>query len=599
MRFFTPKPVTDHAVGYPVTDTVNEKTVHGDEKGVINGDAEPRAHSTEGSDTDAISADAQHGVQAMEATTKTWSRKSIIIAYVMIWFIYFMDALQQGMTNQLTPFVTSSFRLHTLTGTTGIFAYLIGGLFKLPLAKILDIWGRPQGYAVCLALLTLGLVMMAACQNVETYAAAQVFYWVGYNGLLYTLSIFVADTSALKARGLMFAYISSPFIITTWAAAPLAEAFYKGPGWRYAFATMSIVIPFMSLPLLWLFIHNYRKAKAAGLVPNLRSGRTFAQSAKYYFWQFDVIGLFLAVAGLAMFLLPFSIYTLQNDRWQAPVIYLLIVFGGLTLIAFGLWEKFWAPVKFMPFELLADRTILGACLLAMILFIQFYVWDSYFVSFLLVVNNLSMTHAGYIANIYSIGACLWGFVVGLVILFTGRFKPIALYFGVPFTILGVALMINFRQADVNIGYIVMCQIFIAFAGGTLVICQQVAAMAATTHQYIAVVLAVESMFSNIGGAIGGSIATAIWTGVFPAKVREFMPPDVPDMNVTMIIGDIVTQTMYPPGSPERNAINDAYGYAQRIMLISASCLLILAIVCVAVWRDIQVKDFKQVKGRVI
>lgn len=32
-------------------------------------------------------------------------------------------------------------------------------------------------------------------------------------------------------------------------------------------------------------------------------------------------------------------------------------------------------------------------------------------------------------------------------------------------------MIHFRQPDINIGYIVMCQIFIAFARGTLVICQ--------------------------------------------------------------------------------------------------------------------------------
>lgn len=56
---------------------------------------------------------------------------------------------------------------------------IIGGLVQLPLAKVLDIWGRPQGYALMIFLLTIGLVMMAACNNVQTYAAAQVFYWVG------------------------------------------------------------------------------------------------------------------------------------------------------------------------------------------------------------------------------------------------------------------------------------------------------------------------------------------------------------------------------------------------------------------------------------
>lgn len=83
------------------------------------------------------------------------------------------------MTGQLTPYVTSSFQSHSLTAATGIMSSIIGGISKLPLAKILDIWGRPQGFALMVFLLTIGLIMMAGCNNVETYAAAQVFYWVG------------------------------------------------------------------------------------------------------------------------------------------------------------------------------------------------------------------------------------------------------------------------------------------------------------------------------------------------------------------------------------------------------------------------------------
>ena len=81
--------------------------------------------------------------------------------------------------------------------------------------------------------LTIGLIMMAGCNSVETYAAAQVFYWLGYNGMDYTLSIFVADTSSLKNRGFTFAYIASPYIITTWIGGPLATEFLDGPGFRW------------------------------------------------------------------------------------------------------------------------------------------------------------------------------------------------------------------------------------------------------------------------------------------------------------------------------------------------------------------------------
>jgi hypothetical protein len=70
--------------------------------------------------------------------------------------------------------------MHSLTAATNIFAPIIAGLAKLPLAKILDLWGRPQGLTLMLVIWALGFIMMASCNGVETFAAAQVFSLVGY-----------------------------------------------------------------------------------------------------------------------------------------------------------------------------------------------------------------------------------------------------------------------------------------------------------------------------------------------------------------------------------------------------------------------------------
>ncbi len=56
---------------------------------------------------------------------------------------------------------------------------------------------------------------------------------------------------------------------------------------------------------------------------------------------------------------------------------------------------------------------------------------------------------------------------------------------------------------------------------------------------------------------------------------------------------------YPMGSPTRDAINHAYGDAQKTMLIAATAVQAISFVAVFVWRDIKVKDFKQVKGLVV
>lgn len=416
--------------------------------------------------------------------------------------------------------------------------------------------------------------------------------------MTYTLHIFIADTSALKNRALMFAFSSSPYIITTWIAGPLAARFLAGPGWRWAFGAFAIITPIVSLPLVALFTHNFRKAKAQGLMPDKGNSRTLAESVRYYLIEFDVVGLLLIAVGLALFLLPFSLYTYQPGKWRSPFIICMLVFGVIFIVAFVLYEKFVAPVQFLPYALLADRTIMGAMVLALVLFVAFFIWDIFFSSFLQVVNGLSVTHATYVGKIHVGVTCFWAIIVGVLIRVTGRFKWLALYFGVPLTLLGTGLMIHFRQPHVHIGYVVMCQIFIACAGGTIVVCEQMAVMASVSHQHIAVILAIQAMFASVGGAIGSTIAAALWTGIFPRKLAKLLPPES-QASLARIYGNLSAQLEYPIGSPTREAISQAYGETQRLMLISAMCVLSLAVVAVAVWRDIRVKDFKQVKGLVV
>lgn len=121
------------------------------------------------------------------------------------------------------------------------------------------------------------------------------------------------------------------------------------------------------------------------------------------------------------------------------------------MIIFAIWERLFAPITFIPYSLLLNRTVLGACIVAATLFVSFYCWNSYFSSFLQVVNDLSVTDASYVVQVYTVGSCLCSIAVGLLIHYTKRYKPACLYFGIPISILGMGLMIKFRQPDINIG----------------------------------------------------------------------------------------------------------------------------------------------------
>ncbi|TEY63554.1 hypothetical protein BOTCAL_0154g00150 [Botryotinia calthae] len=164
-------------------------------------------------DSEVINKEFQHDVQAAEAINQVWTRNHLIMAYILIWIVEFLLTCASGLAGTLTPYVTSSFQAHSLTATTSIISSLIAGLIKLPYAKLMDIWGRPQAFCVMVASFTLGMVMMAGCNDVKTYYAAQVFYYVGYNGISFTLTIFIADTTQLKSRAWWIAFSSSPWMV--------------------------------------------------------------------------------------------------------------------------------------------------------------------------------------------------------------------------------------------------------------------------------------------------------------------------------------------------------------------------------------------------
>ncbi|KAF3264287.1 hypothetical protein TWF192_003975 [Orbilia oligospora] len=372
---------------------------------------------------DLNNSDFQFGIKKVEAIATIWSKKELYLLYAC------------------------SFNSHSLISTSAVVASIVGGVLRLPIGKVIDIWGRAEGFVIFAIIFLIGLVMLAATDGVATYAAAYVFNQVGFTGISYIMAVFVADTTRLRNRGLMFAYTSSPYIMTTFLAPRLAQAWLDHSTWRW------------------------------------------------------------------------------------------------------------------------------------------------------VVFNLDVTQAGYVGNIYSIGSTFWAIVVGYLIRRTNRYKWIGVLF-VPVHILGAGLMIHFRQPWQSIGFVIMCQIFIAFAGGSLVICHEIAGLAVGTHADIAMILALLYLAAAIGGAMGSSVSGAIWQNTFPELLFKALPAELKG-EVANIVYSLPTQLSYPPGSPGRDAIVYAYGVAQQRMCIAATAMASVTLVGVWMWRDIRLDNKKQVKGTVL
>lgn len=205
-----------------------------------------------------------------------------------LYLVSFIDILLQSVQSSLNPYITSSFGKHGLLNVVSILSTVLSGATKLTLAKVVDIWGRIEGFIVMLLIVTIGLIMKATCQTIEVYVGAHVLYWTGHIGLMYIIDIMIADMTTLKNRMIIAGINGTPTICSTFAGPKIAELFYTNVNFRWAFGAFAIMQVGICLPVFFVMLLEQRKAAKQGLIkPKESSGRNIVQSLWYYFIELD------------------------------------------------------------------------------------------------------------------------------------------------------------------------------------------------------------------------------------------------------------------------------------------------------------------------
>lgn len=180
-----------------------------------------------------------------------WSKWGLIAAYFGIFLMAFTTSLEGQVTYSVVAFATSSFSSHSLIATVYVIQGVVNGkawafyilglgngirrqyskqltyftaVIKPPMAKIADVFGRLEAFMICIFLYVLGYIQMAASGNVQTFAAAQIFYSAGSTGLQILQQIFIADTSNLENRALFSSLPDIPFLATVWIGPIIGSA---------------------------------------------------------------------------------------------------------------------------------------------------------------------------------------------------------------------------------------------------------------------------------------------------------------------------------------------------------------------------------------
>ncbi|KAI0911914.1 siderochrome-iron transporter MirC [Ustulina deusta] len=591
-------------------DMTDEKTADvGDSFRTPSNDAaEDRPDAADGNER-SVSNDAeetQEGVKAIEAISMAWSKWGLVAAYCGIFLMAFTTSLEGQVTYSVVAFATSSFSSHSLIATVYVIQGVVNAVIKPPMAKIADVFGRLEAFMICIVLYVLGYIQMAASANVQTFAAAQIFYSAGSTGLQILQQVFIADTSDMLNRALFSSLPDTPFLVTTWIGSIIGGAIVATSTWRWAYGIWAIVLPVVFLPLALTLFLNGRRAKKMGLQPEKRKfaeGGPLAVAVELWN-QLDIGGIILLSASFALILIPLTLTKSTPGGWHSATIIALIVVGGVLLFAFPFWEgsKKLAPHPLIPLGLLKSRTFCAGCAVGFFYFLVFYLSvQPYFYSYLLVVQHQSVAAAGHITQVFTFSSTVTSIVVSLMIKYTRHYK----YFvtsGSLVYLLGVGLMIRYRTMDTSVGSLVGAQIAVGIGGGMLNVPAQLGVQASASHQQVAAATAVFLTVLEIGGAVGAAISGAVWTQLVPSKLSQYLPADVASQAHT-IFGDVTVASdyaKYPSGSPARMAINRSYQETMKVLLTIAIVFCAPLVVLSFLMRNYKLDDIKQgVKGKVI
>lgn len=545
-------------------------------------------------------------IDRLKSRWATWGIRSI---YLAIYLLSTVTSIEHNSLPLIEPYFLSLFSHHSSLATVSILTSIAFAVGKPPLSKLIDVFGRPEGVLVSMILYFIGAILTASSSGVIQYAVARMAAALGSQGLQLAQMIIVADTSSLPSRALLTSTITSPWIFTTWIGPLLGSWFLsKGtPGYRAIYLVFGFAVPLCASSLVLVLWLEWRQltAEVAGsphriptsptsdeqhhhkpidhhpwippdgpssprpmaqvdqLAQRLEILKSKSNSPWLEAWeQLDIFGLVLLTAGFALLLLPltWSVKGVGQSWFNVPRIVCLIV-GAIVLVGFVIYEGRWARFPVIPTRLFKQRTVLLGSCVCFWHFICQYTYESYFTSFLQVARFLSARDAQYVQQSYLFTACVSAIICGLLVKWTKRYK-VWLVVGILLHAVGTLLMVRSRKLDNPMAEIVISQIVGGFGGGFTTLAAQLGVQAVVAHQDVAISTALFLTITQIGGAVGSSMAGSVWTSRLEEALVNRLPAS-DKIHIPQIVGDLRLALKYTGST--RTAINEAYIDVQRIL----------------------------------
>ncbi len=159
----------------------------------------------------------------------------------------------------------------------------------------------------------------------------------------------------------------------------------------------------------------------------------------------------------------------------------MLVIGAICFIGFVLYELYVPQFPILSLRLAKSRTVAAGCLTEAFFFLSYYIWQPYFYSFIVVVNDLSPKAATNIVISQGVSTTVIGLVGAFAVKFTGNCKWVVVA-GTVIKLVGGGLMLAYSNPDATIVQILFGQLVSGGGSGMISVVAQTAVQAVAKHQ---------------------------------------------------------------------------------------------------------------------
>lgn len=159
----------------------------------------------------------------------------------------------------------------------------------------------------------------------------------------------------------------------------------------------------------------------------------------------------------------------------------LLVVGLSMIVAFILYERFYARHPLIPLQLLTNPTVIICFVIALLHPVAGRIVSGYYFTFLLVAAEQGNKWATRLSNIGSMSGTVMAVAAGFAVRYTRRIKYVVI-FGFICQTLGTGLMIRFRTSTNSRAELAAVQIVRGFGSGCISFPIQAALQSASKHE---------------------------------------------------------------------------------------------------------------------